>query len=104
MSSYGSKLQLAFVLLGLVAVGVTGWLSSVTAANALRDATYERLTAVAETKRREVERYLQDAANHVLALSSDESAIRALEEFERAWAVVPPLPPAQHEPLRRLYS
>ncbi len=104
MSSYGAKLQLAFVFLGLVAVGVTGWLSSVTAANALRDATYERLTAVAETKRREVERYLQDAANHVLALSSDESAIRAVEEFDRAWTVVPPLRPGQNEPLRRLYS
>ncbi|HYI97047.1 MAG TPA: HAMP domain-containing protein [Bryobacteraceae bacterium] len=104
MSSYGAKLQAAFVLLGLVAVGITGWESSVTAGNALREATYERLTAIAATRRREVERYFRDAGNHVLALSSDESSIRALEEFEVAWPAIPPLPPDQLEPLRRLYS
>ena len=104
MSSYGAKLQAAFVLLGLVAVGITGWESSVTAGNALRDATYERLTAIAATRRREVERYFQDAGNHVLALSSDESSIRALEEFEAAWPAIPPLPPDRQEPLRGLYS
>jgi signal transduction histidine kinase len=104
MHSYGAKLQAAFVLLGLAAVGITGWESSVTAGAALREATYERLTAIAETKRRQVERYFQDVANHVLALSSDETTIRALEEFDSAWPTIPPMPAGQTESLQRPYQ
>jgi signal transduction histidine kinase len=103
-ASYRTKLQVAFVLLGLAAVGVTGWESSATAAAALREATYERLTAIAETKRREVERYFEDVGNHVLALSSDESTLRAAEEFEAAWPSIPTLPPDREESLRRFYQ
>jgi signal transduction histidine kinase len=104
MRSYRSKLQAALVVLGLAAVGVTGWESSATAGLALRDATYERLTAIAETKRREVERYFQEVGNHVLALSSDEAAIRALEELAAAWATIPPQPSGGDQVLRREYD
>src|SRR5215203_7306011 len=104
MASYRTKLQAAFVLLGLAGVGVTGWESSVTAGAALREATYERLTAIAESKGRELERYFADVGDHVLALSSDEAAIRALEELEDAWPIIPSLAPGQDGPLRRLYE
>ncbi len=104
LRSYRSKLQAAFVSLGMAAVAVTGWESSETAGRALRDATYERLTAIAETKRREVERYFQDVANHVIALSSDESAIEALEQFELAWPTIPPMRAGQDVSLRGEYA
>lgn len=90
MRSYQTKLQASFVLLGLAAVAITGWESSATATAALRDATVERLTAITETKGRQVERYFQDLGNHVLALSSDTSTLEALENFAAAWPKIPP--------------
>jgi signal transduction histidine kinase len=103
MRSYRSKLQSAFVLLGLIAIGATGWESSVNATSALRDATYERLTAIAQTKRRQVERYFHDLGNHVLALSSDETTIAALEELHAAWSSIPPMQAGSGDALRAFY-
>ncbi|MBS1824488.1 MAG: HAMP domain-containing protein [Acidobacteria bacterium] len=87
--SYRLKLQAAFLLLGLAAVGITGWEASVGANAALRAATYDRLTAVRQTRCRQIERYFEDLRNHVLALSTDESTIAAIEEFDRAWSQIP---------------
>ena len=87
--SFRSKLQTAFLALGLLAILVTGWEASEGAASSLRQATYDRLTAIRETKCRRIERYFEDVSNHVLALSSDESTITALEEFRSAWQELP---------------
>ena len=83
--SYRTKLQAAFVALGLAAIGVTGYEASAGATAALERATLDGLTALRDTKRRQVESYFRDVRSHVLALSSDESIIVALEEFTRAW-------------------
>ncbi len=86
--SYRLKLQAAFLFLGLVAVGITGYEASESAANALSQATYDRLTAVRQTRCRQIERYFEDLRTHVLALSADESTIAAFEEFDRAWVQI----------------
>ena len=83
--SYRTKLQMAFVALGLVAIGVTGYEALAGATAALERATVDGLTALRDTKRRQVESYFRDVRNHVLALASDESTIVALEEFAKAW-------------------
>ncbi|MBL8173721.1 MAG: HAMP domain-containing protein [Bryobacterales bacterium] len=100
--SYRLKLQVAFLLLGLTAVGITGWEASLTATAALSQATYGRLTAVRQTRLRQIERYFEDLRNHVLALSTDESTIASLEEFDRAWPQLAPASSAQ--PLRAHYA
>jgi methyl-accepting chemotaxis protein len=87
--SFRTRLAAAFGALSLAAVAVMDWQAAAAGADALRRANLERLAAIRETKRRQIENYLQDAANHVLALSTDESALRALEEFREAWARVP---------------
>lgn len=92
--SYRSKLQAAFVALAALAILATGWEAAAGAAAALRSATFERLQVIQQTRRSEIERYFQDLSSHVLALSSDEAAISALEEFERAWVHLAP-PPEQ---------
>jgi signal transduction histidine kinase len=104
--SYRSKLQIAFVALALAAITVTGWEASAGAAAALRQATYDRLTAIRETRCRQIERYFEDVRNHVLALSSDESTISALEGFRAAWNTLPPVEPggAKHRSLREHYE
>lgn len=87
--SYRSKLQAAFVSLGVAAILLTGWVASSDATDALRNATFERLTAIRETKRRQIEDYFRDLRSHVSALSIDESSISALEEFRDSWASIP---------------
>lgn len=87
--SYRTKLQMAFLVLGLGAIGVTGWVASAGASSALRQATYDRLTAIRETRSRQIERYFEDVGNHVLALSSDEATIVALEQFRESWLELP---------------
>jgi PAS domain S-box-containing protein len=91
LRSYRSKLQIAFVLLGSVAIAFTGWESWAGATAALQQATADRLTAIRQTRCRQIERYFEDLHNHVLALSTDESTIVALEEFEQAWNELPPI-------------
>lgn len=101
--SYRAQLIAAFLTLGVTAIGVTGWEASRSASDALRRATAERLTAIRETRARQIERYFDDLSNHVLALSSDESVIIALERFGEAWPKLPPEPAGAERPLRELY-
>lgn len=73
------------------------------ATEALRSATFDRLAAVRQTRCRELERYFQDLENHVLALASDESSIRAVEEFSRVWNDLAAASAADAEALRAYY-
>jgi signal transduction histidine kinase len=97
-----TRLQTAFVPLGLVAIALTGWQASEVASRALERDAYDRLTAVRETKRRQIEDYLRDLRNHVLALSTDESSIAALEAFAQAWLKL--RTPAADGALREFYE
>ena len=100
--SYRSKLQIAFLTLGLAAIGLTGWEVSAGATDALRQATYDRLTAARQTRVKQVERWFQDLGNHTLALATDESTMAALEEFARQWKRLPAA--ANDQALRRHYA
>ncbi len=71
-----TKLQLAFVLLGLLSVGATGWQAFDTSRDALETATFERLTSVRETMKSRVEEWF---ASHRLLLreAADDEVLRA---------------------------
>lgn len=101
--SYRAKLQAVFLLLGLTAIALTGWEASDGASAALRQATYDRLTAFRQSCVRRIERYFQDLSGHVLALSADESVLRAVEEFSAAWPSLPLANPAHDQTLREYY-
>ncbi|MCC6395061.1 MAG: HAMP domain-containing protein [Bryobacterales bacterium] len=104
--SFRTKLQAAFVLLGLGAVAITNWQASSIASSALEQATLDRLTALRQTRASQIEHYFQDLEEDVAALSTDESTISAIEGFREAWAELPGL--AQGSPgagaLRALYE
>lgn len=102
LRTHRARLLAAFLGLGLAAIALTGWQGSSIASNALRGDAYDRLAAARETKRRQIENYLRDLRNHVLALSTDESSISALEEFHDALNSLSPAPSAA--PLRDFYS
>jgi|GEM_PF-806227 len=83
--SLSLRIRLAFLALGLTAIALTGVLALRVAEDSLETATFERLTGIRETKKRQVEAYLAEAAAFVAALGRDESAIDALLGFEAAW-------------------
>ncbi|HYP13534.1 MAG TPA: hypothetical protein VEQ63_06400, partial [Bryobacteraceae bacterium] len=89
--SYRSKLQAYLLVLGVLTIGVAYWQASAGAIAALQQTTYDRLTAIRETKRRTIEDFFLDLNERVLALSTDESTIVALEQFDRAWNSLPPI-------------
>ena len=93
------------LLLGLLAIGAAYWQASDSAVAALRQNTYDRLAATRETKRRAIEHFFHDLNAHVLALSTDESSIAALEEFRRTWSSLPVVTPgdSRHEEVLRYY-
>ena len=99
---FQSRLLWTFLPLGLAAVGLTLFEASRGASVALRAATEERLTAVRQSRAHQIERYFRDTGNHVIALSSDESAIAALEQFGEAWPAIP-VRPGDAEVLVRHY-
>jgi len=83
--SLSLRIRLAFLALGLTAIALTGALALHVAEDALETATFERLTGIRETKKRQVEAYLADAKAFVEALGRDESAVDSLLGFEAAW-------------------
>lgn len=101
--SYRSKLQAALLLLGLAGIGLTVWEASDGATRALRAATRERLVSIRETRGRQIQRYFEDVGNHVLALSSDEATISALEQFAASWPSIPAAGPAEVAQLESFY-
>jgi len=90
-TSIRTQLQFVVVALVLTAIGVTGLVVSIGADNALRQATYERLTAIRETRRLAVERYFDDLSRHVVALSTRESTASALQDLREAWPRIEPM-------------
>jgi len=99
--SYRFKLQLAFLALGLAALGLTSWEASAGATEALRRSTFDHLTSLRQARVAQLERWFQDLGNHTLALSADESTISALEIFGQTWTQ---LPLAPEGPLRSHYQ
>jgi signal transduction histidine kinase len=89
LRSYRTRLQIAFLLLGLAAMGLTGWQASSRAADALRSATFDHLNAVRETRALQIERFFHEAGQHLAALASDAITHTALAAFRSGYAALP---------------
>lgn len=87
--SYRTKLQVAFVVLGLAVIAATGWIALASATDALEQSSHDRLTAARETRVQELTRYFNNLRSQVQALSADESILSALDQFEAAWPSIP---------------
>jgi len=87
-ASIRTTFQLVVVLLAFSAIGVTAWIASAGATSALQEATYDRLTAIRETRRHALERYFEELGRHVVALSTSEATALALGDFRAAWQQV----------------
>ena len=74
-----TRLQLSFVAIGFLSVFITGWQAYENARAALEEVTFQRLTAVRESRRRQIEFYFQRIRSDVVAYSNDQVIIRAAE-------------------------
>ena len=102
--SYRTKLEAAFVGMAVLAIALTLWEAEFGAANALRASTLERLTVIRQTRARQIERYFEDVASHVLALAADEATVGALEQFDAALRAQPAFGPAHLARSMTLYG
>ena len=84
--SLSARIRWAFLTLGLVAIALTGWQGYRVADEALETAAYERLTAIRETKKRQIEGYFAQVVRTVETLARGEVALDALQGFEAALA------------------
>ena len=79
------KLQLSFLLIGLLSVSVTGWQAFETARSALETITFDRLTSIRETKKRQIESHFQQITNQVITFSEDRMIIEAARKFKETF-------------------
>ncbi len=76
-----TKLQIAFLLLGLATVMATGWQSFVTARTSIEQMTFARLTAIRDTKKRQVESYFRQIGNLACAIAESPVVVAATPQL-----------------------
>jgi signal transduction histidine kinase len=101
--SLRTRLQAAFVSLGLAAIVTTEWQASSVAAASLEQASFDRLTAVREMRASELERYFANIRAQVGALASDTATISAVDRFHEAFMYLPEPTDAQLEQIATYY-
>lgn len=89
MKKLSSKLILSFIFLGLIAILPSSWIGYSGASALLEREAFEKLTAVRENKKREIERYSQVMRGQVITLSEDLMVIKALRELSAAFHQLP---------------
>ena len=83
--SLAARLRAAFFAATAAAVALTGQQAFRVAHGALEEASFERLTGIRETKRRQIETYFRDTLRVVSSLARSESASNGLLAFQAAW-------------------
>lgn len=77
------------VAVGLLATIVTGGLAYVVGRESLQTEAFDRLTAIRELKRQQIEDFFQRVNGQILTLASNLMLVEALNEFQRAFESFP---------------
>lgn len=84
-----SQLLVAFLFSGIIGIVVIGWQSYWTARSEIKNLTFNRLTAMRETKKDEVKGYFGNLRNRCLTLSESTMVLEAINKFKEAFYLVP---------------
>ncbi|MCY6383390.1 methyl-accepting chemotaxis protein [Hoeflea prorocentri] len=79
------KLPLAAAILTVVAIGASSVASLVISSQALEEKSFEKLEALVDGRRNQIETYLDDVSEDVQALATDEDIRSALSAFSFGW-------------------
>src|SRR5262245_55479546 len=80
-----AKLFTILILLGAIAVLVTGVLGYVRARDALEQSIFDQLTAVRQTKARQIETYFRTTRNELRLLAASKMVVEATRGFRVAF-------------------
>lgn len=80
-----TKILLSFMLIGILSVCITGWIVYENAKNSLEETHFNQLTAIRETKRRQIETYFKQIRNQITTFSEDQMIINAMYQFKKVF-------------------
>jgi signal transduction histidine kinase len=80
-----TKLQISFLFIGFLSIAVTGWQSFESARSSIETITFDRLTSIRETKKRQIEAYFLQIHDQAVALAEDRTTIEAARAFNAAF-------------------
>ncbi len=78
----GPKLLVCFLLVGLLPLSIVGILSSAATKKALNQAAFEKLQAVKQTKKNQIEDYFKQVLNDIETLTLSQDAYYLYEKFD----------------------
>ncbi len=78
----GPKLLISFLIVGLVPLTIVGIISTTAAKKALNQAAFDKLQAVKQTKKDQIEAYFQEVFNDLETLTLSQDAYYLYEKFE----------------------
>ncbi len=84
-----TKLQLSFLLIGFLSISAISWQVFENARSAIEQLTFDRLTSIRETKKRQIESYFQQIRNQVITLSEDRMIIDAMKLYRQTFYNTP---------------
>ena len=103
---FQSKLLVMLLAVSVLSVLIAGAIGYVSGTNSLRDAEYQRLTQLRESRAREVTTFYTGLSNAATVLTHSNAAITAMKDFTGAFAELQktPLPPGAKGAVDRYYS
>ena len=103
---FQSKLLVMLLTVSVVSVLVAGVIGYVSGTNSLREAEYQRLIQLRESRHREIAAYYESISDAATVLTHSNAAIAAVKDFAVAFAELQkePLPPGATEAVARFYS
>lgn len=78
----GLKLTILFVLIGMVSISIIGYISYSEGKQALKQESFNRLTAVREMKAGQIEGYFNQIENQIITFSKNKTIIEAMQKFK----------------------
>ncbi len=103
---FQSKLLIMLLTVSVLSVLVAGLIGYISGTNSLRNAEYQRLTQLRESRAREVTAFYTGLSNAATVLTHSNAAITAMKDFTAAFAELQktPLPPGAKEGVDKYYT
>ncbi|MFN8071272.1 MAG: adenylate/guanylate cyclase domain-containing protein [Mycobacterium sp.] len=103
---FQSKLLIMLLTVSVLSVLVAGLIGYISGTNSLRNAEYQRLTQLRESRAREVTAFYTGLSNAATVLTHSNAAITAMKDFTAAFAELQktPLPPGAKEAVDKYYT
>ena len=104
LHSIAAKILGAVLVVGMLSVGLTGWQSYRTARAALEQSSFDRLTAVRETKKRQVEACFARMRDQIRTVVEAPETGAVLRELSTGFHAASPQPEANDPALQHFYE